>query len=221
MAGADDPASGPDSPKRARRTRNPDRTRAAILAAATEEFAARGLNGASVNVIAAAAGVNKRMLYHYFESKDGLYLAVLEAVYGGLEAMLTGLELAARAPVDAVVAVSTALYDYVIAHPEFVRLGAIENMFGGRQAAASTVLPGLLTRVEASFQTIVARGVADGVFRAVDPFQLWLTIFAATSIQVSHRYTVAVTIGIDPATPQALETRRRHVVDVVLAALKP
>ncbi len=59
--------------------RNPDRTRADILAAALEEFAAVGPAGARVDRIAAAAGVNKRMLYHYFGSKDGLFAAVCEA----------------------------------------------------------------------------------------------------------------------------------------------
>ena len=62
-------------------TRDPERTRAAILAAATAEFTANGLTGARVDAIAARARVNKRMIYHYFGDKDGLYLAVLEATY--------------------------------------------------------------------------------------------------------------------------------------------
>lgn len=59
------------------KTRNPDRTRRAILDAAVAEFAAVGPAGARIDAIAAAAGVNKRMLYHYFASKDGLFAAVL------------------------------------------------------------------------------------------------------------------------------------------------
>ena len=64
--------------------RDPDRTREAILVAAQDEFAAKGLAGGRVNVIARRAGANKRMIYHYFGSKDGLYLAALERVYEGL-----------------------------------------------------------------------------------------------------------------------------------------
>lgn len=56
--------------------RNADRTRGRILAAATEEFAARGIAGARVNRIAEVAGCNKAMLYAYFGSKDGLFDAV-------------------------------------------------------------------------------------------------------------------------------------------------
>jgi len=57
--------------------RAPARTRARILAAAFTEFAARGFAGARVDAIARRAGSNKRMLYHYFKDKAGLFRAVL------------------------------------------------------------------------------------------------------------------------------------------------
>jgi AcrR family transcriptional regulator len=57
--------------------RNPEATRRRILAAALAEFASKGISGARVDRIAARAKTNKRMLYHYFGSKDGLYRAVL------------------------------------------------------------------------------------------------------------------------------------------------
>ena len=61
--------------------RDADRTRTAILAAATEEFSAHGLSGARVDRIATRAKSNKRMLYYYFGGKEALYLAVLEGAY--------------------------------------------------------------------------------------------------------------------------------------------
>ncbi|HEY5298337.1 MAG TPA: TetR/AcrR family transcriptional regulator [Verrucomicrobiae bacterium] len=57
--------------------RNPDRTRGRILSAALAEFAAQGFAGARVDVIARRAAINKRMLYHYFGDKEGLFKAVL------------------------------------------------------------------------------------------------------------------------------------------------
>ncbi len=60
------------------RQRNSAETRAAILQAAGRIFAEAGLAGARIDAIAAAAGINKAMLYYYFKSKDGLYRAVLE-----------------------------------------------------------------------------------------------------------------------------------------------
>ena len=58
-------------------TRNPERSRERILAAALKEFAAKGFAGARVDFIAQRAAINKRMLYHYFGSKEGLFKAVL------------------------------------------------------------------------------------------------------------------------------------------------
>ena len=57
--------------------RNPKRTRARILSAALKEFAAKGFAGARVDAIARRAAINKRMLYHYFGDKEGLFRAVL------------------------------------------------------------------------------------------------------------------------------------------------
>ncbi|HTC99611.1 MAG TPA: helix-turn-helix domain-containing protein [Bradyrhizobium sp.] len=62
--------------------RNPEATRQKLLTAARREFADSGLAGARVDEIAARAGVNKQLVYHYFGDKDALYLAVLEWVYG-------------------------------------------------------------------------------------------------------------------------------------------
>jgi len=56
--------------------RDPERTSGRILEAALKEFAARGFAGARVGSIARRAKINKRMLYHYFGDKEGLYRAV-------------------------------------------------------------------------------------------------------------------------------------------------
>src|ERR1700743_4027097 len=66
--------------------RNPAATRQKLLAAARREFAASGLAGARVDEIAARAGVNKQLVYHYFGDKDALYLAVLEWVFEEIRA---------------------------------------------------------------------------------------------------------------------------------------
>jgi AcrR family transcriptional regulator len=75
-------------------SRDPVRTRERILRAARGEFVAKGFAGARVDVIARAAAVNKRMLYHYFGNKEGLYRATL------YEGMATNLDLVASAPAD-------------------------------------------------------------------------------------------------------------------------
>ena len=58
-------------------SRDPEATKERILAAARREFSAKGISGARVDAIAARAKVNKRMLYYYFESKEGLFREIL------------------------------------------------------------------------------------------------------------------------------------------------
>lgn len=71
-------------------TRDPDRTRGRILAAAIAEFAAKGLAGARVDAIARRADSNKRMIYHYFGDKEGLFRAVLRWKIGERRALMEG-----------------------------------------------------------------------------------------------------------------------------------
>lgn len=63
--------------------------REAILAGAAQAFAQTGFAATSMEAIAQAAGVSKLVLYRYFDSKDELYRAVLEAVCECLSAELT------------------------------------------------------------------------------------------------------------------------------------
>ena len=75
------------SPERSR-TNDPDRTKADIIAVATEEFAALGLSGARVDAIAERTRTSKRMIYYYFGGKEGLYLAVLEKAYADVRILI-------------------------------------------------------------------------------------------------------------------------------------
>jgi AcrR family transcriptional regulator len=96
-------------------TRDAEATRARLLAAATDEFAEHGVAGARVDRIAAAAGVNKQLIYAYFGSKDALFNTVLEQHCGAL---------AKQVPFDAedLPGYVGHLFDYAVEHPEIYRL---------------------------------------------------------------------------------------------------
>jgi len=66
-------------------TRNPQETQQKILESALQEFTQHGYHGARIDRIVKNAGVNKRMVYHYFNDKDGLFTAVMKAELGNIQ----------------------------------------------------------------------------------------------------------------------------------------
>ncbi len=108
--------------------RDPERTAAAILAAAIDEFSENGYGGARIDAIAERAGVNKRMLYHYFGDKDALYERVLQEIYRGIRTAETKLNLRERDPVEGIRELCHFTWRYFIDHPEFLSLLGTENM---------------------------------------------------------------------------------------------
>src|SRR5215813_7158270 len=100
----------------ARRARvSPDR----ILAAAADEFAARGFAGARVDRIAKRARVNKAMLYYHFGSKQGLYRTLLRSTFGQIAAQLVSIAASGRPPAETLDAAVTAMAAFVGTHAFF------------------------------------------------------------------------------------------------------
>src|SRR3569832_2171126 len=93
--------------------RDPAGSRAALIEAAVAEFARRGFEGARVDELAAAAGVNKQLVYHYYGSKQGLYLAALESVYVQIREKERRLSLGALEPREAMAQLVGFSFDYL------------------------------------------------------------------------------------------------------------
>jgi AcrR family transcriptional regulator len=201
--------------------RDPERTRAAILAAATAEFTAKGLNGARVDDIARRAGINKRMIYHYFGDKAGLYLAVLESTYAAIRTAEIGLNLAARAPVEGMRELVAFTWNYFLAHPEFLSLLATENLHRARYLKQSRRIRELHSPLVGTISELLARGVKVGLFRAgVDPVQLYITIASLGFFYMSNRHTLSTVFGRDLGAADQLRARAEHIADVVLSYLR-
>src|SRR5471032_3578232 len=96
--------------------RDPVATRNKLLVAARHEFARSGLAGARVDEIAARAGVNKQLVYHYFGDKDALYLAVLEWVYEEIRAHERKLNLEGLPPEQAIRKLIESSFDHLALH---------------------------------------------------------------------------------------------------------
>ena len=209
-------------PVRAAPPRDADRTRAAILAAATAEFARHGLGGARVDRIAAATGANKRMLYYYFGSKEGLFLAVLEAAYAQIRRAEQELSLLDAAPTEGVCRLIEFTWNYFVAHPEFLTLLNSENLHVARHLKKSRHARALNSPLIETLGVVLERGRREGTFRAgVDPLQLYISIAALSYFYLSNNHTLSAIFGRDLAAPAAKRARVRHMTDVILGYLRP
>jgi AcrR family transcriptional regulator len=202
-------------------TRDPGRTRAAILAAATQEFTAKGLQGARVDDIARRARINKRMIYHYFKDKAGLYVAVLESTYAGIRVAEIGLNLGHRDPVEGMKELIAFTWNYFIRHPEFLSLLATENLHKARYLRQSRRIRDLHFPLVGMISALLERGREAKLFRAgIDPVQLYITIAALGFFYLSNQHTLSTIFDRDLAAPANLQARGRHVTEVVLAYLR-
>src|ERR1700710_1159537 len=119
------------------RQRDADRSQFGILIAARDEFAQHGLAGARVDRIAERAGLNKRLLYYYFGSKDELFLAVLESVYADIREAEKALHLLDVPPPEAIRKLTEFTWNYYLEHPEFITLLNSANLHQARHLAQS------------------------------------------------------------------------------------
>ncbi len=204
------------------RRRNPNRARAAILAAATAEFAALGLGGARVDAIAEQAGINKRMLYHYFGTKDDLYRAVLEEAYAAIRAAEGEIALGRGSPANAMRELVLFTWRYYREHPEFLSLLATENVNKGAALGAAARIRALNSPLIATIGSLLEQGAADGKFRrGVDPFKLYVSIASLCFFYLANRWTLGVSFGRDLSEPVEIEAWGEHVVSVILGYLRP
>jgi TetR/AcrR family transcriptional regulator len=202
--------------------RNPEATRQKLLVAARREFADGGLAGARVDEIAARAGVNKQLVYHYFGDKDALYLAVLEWVYEEIRAHERALNLEGLPPQQAIRKLIESSFDHLAAHPDFIVLLNDENRAGARHVRGSRRLEAMHSPLVSMVDKILKQGVREGTFRrGVNPVQLYISIAGLSYFYFSNTPTLSAIFGIDFSRPATRRARRKHVVDLVLQALRP
>jgi AcrR family transcriptional regulator len=199
------------------RTNDPERTMADIIDVATHEFSEKGLAGARIDVIAEAMRTSKRMIYYYFGSKEGLYVAVLEEAYRRIRQIETELHLEDLAPEDALRKLVGFTVDYQLANPDFVRLVMTENIHRGEYLAQSKSIRKLNVPAIDGLRRLYERGVAAGVFRSgLDMIDLHMSISALSVFNVANRHTFALIFQRELETPAALIARRDSIVEMVV-----
>lgn len=197
-------------------------TRARILSVATRQFAKCGFEGATTDDIADKARVNKRMIYHYFGSKDKLYLEVLENAYATARAAEARLKLDEADPVSALARLTEFTFDSFARDRTFISLLNTENRNEAKALRKSSKVAEMNSSVLKAVESILRKGEASGVFRpGLDAFQVWASMVSISYFYFSNIHTLSIAGNRPLSGAEALATRRRHVVDFMHNAVRP
>jgi TetR/AcrR family transcriptional regulator len=191
--------------------------RAKLLEKAMQEFADKGLD-ARIEDISDAVGTNRRMAYYYFGSKEGLYLAALEATYLELVERERVIDVDALGPLEALAALVSAKFEHFKAYPRYVQLLKIENIYRARHLKTSKRIDELRGPLNSIVSKVVKRGQELGVMRQnIDPLELYVAICALGFYAFSNQYTLGTMFGTDLMAPAALKKRKQMMIDMVTA----
>jgi AcrR family transcriptional regulator len=203
-----------------RKPKAPEANRARIVRAAIDEFAARGFKGASMDAIAARTHTTRALINYYFGSKEKLYIAVLEQVYGEIRDAEGELELDHLPPVDAVRRIVEFTYNYYLEHEGFVRLVVAENQAKGRHLRKSKAMRTLNRPIIDRLARVIERGQAARRFRAgVDPVEIHKAIAALGMFNVTNQFTFGAIFQREMGAKGEVAQRRHIVADLIVSYL--
>lgn len=198
-----------------------NKTRQRILEVATQQFAAKGYDGARVDDIMRQSKVSKNLIYHYFGSKEKLFVAVLEEAYKGMHANQTTWPLDVLSPVDGVRKLVKSTFRYWRDSPEFIGLLNSENFHKGRHLRKSKLSKAGYTGLLANIEALLKAGVKNGDFRSnVDPVELYISISALAYHYLSNRYTLSYLLDRKLSTESEMNARIAHIEDIILGYLQ-
>ncbi|WP_026820842.1 TetR family transcriptional regulator [Arthrobacter castelli] len=175
-----------------------ERTKHKLLAAARAEFAEHGLAGARVDRVAAAAGINKQRIYGYFDSKDGLFDAVLAE---------TMIEAAADKPLqagDSPAGYADRTFDFHRNDPDLLRLLMWEALSRPVEAALSD--SGRQQHYDRKIAAFTDAGLNDDEARYT-----LLVVLALTSYTAALPQIAALVLGHDYSDDEL----KSRIVDTV------
>lgn len=200
--------------------RNASRTRHRLLQAAIRLFSAHGYHGVSVDEVVARARVNKRMVYHYFGSKEELFKAALQQVYGRLETVEFHAVERGASPREQLVRLLESYFEFLDDNPEFTRLLQWENLEKGehirKQKQAVLTKNPFLER----FRQIVEAGIRAGEFRPdLNVPHLLIHLIGLCFIYHSNRFSLSQGLNIDLGDPRVKAQGREHALRFVFEGI--
>ena len=196
-------------------------TRQRILDAAAREFAANGLAGARTEAIAAAAGVNKALLYYYFDSKDTLYLAALEMIAARVRDTTMAMLLKDASPGERIVRAALSHFDRVLSQQVFQSLMQQEmiRLHKGESAMMPVIVKKVFEPVLIMYRAMVREGIASGELIETDWMQIHLASLGANVLYFLSAPVWRIVFGDEPMSNDALVARRKAIVDFLGQAI--
>ncbi|MBV9820398.1 MAG: TetR/AcrR family transcriptional regulator [Solirubrobacterales bacterium] len=160
------------------------------------------------------------MIYYYYESKEQLFIAVLERAYAGIRRAEQSIDVANLDPIAAIRRLAELTFDYHQANPDFARLVSIENIHGAKHLRSSAAFARLNSPVIELISQILDRGRAAEIFvRPVDAIDLHMMISAFCVFRIANHHTFGQLFGRDLTSPARGDHYRRMLCDMVVAYL--
>jgi AcrR family transcriptional regulator len=208
------------APQGRERQRDRARTKSDILTVATQEFAEKGYLGARVDDIATLTRTTKRMIYYYYDSKEGLYRAALQHAYEQIVVPVERYGVEGLEPMDAIRQVAKVTFDLHDGYPYFARLISLENMNRGRFIGGGAGIDVLPRPIIPLLQRLLVAGREQGtVKREMDAKDVHMFISSLCFFRVNNRFTFKANFGRDLMSPK-MRTRYRNMVgDAVVSLL--
>ena len=196
-------------------------TRSRILDAALSEFAANGLAGARTEQIAQAAGVNKALLYYYFESKEKLYSAALEMVSARVRDRSMAVFLREASPGERMLRAALDHFDRILTQREFQTLMQHEMMrlHKGEDGELLILVKRIFAPLHAMFQSMVREGIASGELIEADWLQMVLTALGGNVFYFLSAPIWRHILPFEPFDKEALQARRVALVEFLGKAI--
>ena len=196
-------------------------TRSRILDAALSEFSANGLAGARTERIAGAAGVNKALLYYYFDSKEKLYLAALEMIAAKVRDSSMAVFLRDGTAGERILRAALNHFDRILAQQEFQSLMQQEMMrlHKGESGAMPVLVKRVFAPVMTMFQAMLREGITSGELINVDWMQILLSALGANVFYFLSAPVWRLLAPFEPFAPVALAARRKALVEFLGQAL--
>lgn len=203
-----------------RPARNAEQTRMRILEVARLEFAEKGYNGARVDEIVERCSVSKNLIYHYFTSKEALFIAVMELTYRLMRERQSEWSFIDLPPQEAIEKLILLTFDHFLDDPTVISLLNTENLHQAKHIKQSNSIQPLYNPLVDAITRITDKGRAQGVFRKnIDPIDLYITISGLSYFYISNNYTLSYLFKQDLMEPKRILQRKKHVVEVVLSYL--